>query len=212
MRDADELDVNDARAFAADIHRDAARLDRMVTEMVALDRVDSTRSGLMVQEVDVRAVIDSEVQALRRQVLGNTFIVQSDPQVPSIAGDRARLCQVVHALLDNAVRRSPAGGRITVTASAAGAGVELSVRDEGVGAREDFDTRLFGADDLYANNPIRRVVGTGLAMGMARQIAEMHGGRLWVDGGGTVFHVNLPVLWRDRQAALQLISAPEGSA
>src|SRR5919197_2869847 len=58
MRDADELDVNDARSFADDIHREAERLDRMITEMVALDQVESNRANLRVAPVDVNALID----------------------------------------------------------------------------------------------------------------------------------------------------------
>ena len=208
MRDADQLDVNDARAFAADIYRDAARLDRMVTEMVALDRVEAGRTGLDVQEVDMKSVVATEVDSFREQVHGNTFIVHVDAHLPSVAGDSAKLSDVVHALLDNAVKRSPAGGHITVTAIATGSGVEVSVKDEGVGAHDEYDNRLFGEDDVYANSPIRKVVGTGLGMGIARQIAEMHGGRLWVNGGGSEFHVSIPVLWRDRQAALRLAPAP----
>jgi PAS domain S-box-containing protein len=207
MRDADQLDVNDARAFAADIYRDAARLDRMVTEMVALDRVETGRGGLDVQEVDMQGVVATEVANLRDQVHGNTFVVHIDAQVPSVAGDRAKLSEVVHTLLDNAIKRSPDGGQILVTARAVGGGVEVSVKDEGVGGHDEYDNRLFGADDVYANNPIRKVVGTGLAMGIARQIVEMHGGRLWLNGGGSEFHFNVPVLWRDRQAALQLTGA-----
>jgi signal transduction histidine kinase len=207
MRDADELDVSDARAFAADIYRDASRLDRMVTEMLALDRAGSGRAALEVQEVDMRAVVEAEVEKLRGQVHGNTFLLHLDPHAPPVAGDRAKLAEVVHSLLDNAVRRSPEGGVIRVTAVANGGGVEVSVKDDGVAATDDYDNKLFGADDLYANNPIRKVVGTGLAMGIARQIVEMHGGRFWLNGGGSEFHFNVPVLWRDRQAALQLAGA-----
>jgi signal transduction histidine kinase len=73
--------------------------------------------------------------------------------------------------------------------------VEVSVRDQqSVGV--DFANPLFGHDDLYANNPIRRVVGTRLGMGMARQIVALHGGRIWADrmeGIGSEAHITLPI-------------------
>jgi signal transduction histidine kinase len=78
------------------------------------------------------------------------------------------------------------------------------VRDQGVGVRAEFDDSLIDHDDLYANSPIRKLVGTGLGLGIARQVVQMHGGRLWVvrtPEAGSEFHFTLPVSWRDRLAA-----------
>ena len=100
----------------------------------------------------------------------------------------------MRTLLGNAARYSPEGGRITVTTSIHGNTVTVSVKDEGLAARGDFDNRLFGQDDLYANNPIRKIVGTALGLGIVRQVVEMHGGRVWVDrveGEGSEFHFTL---------------------
>jgi signal transduction histidine kinase len=208
MRDADELNVADARAFAADIHRDAERLDRMVTEMLALDRVESSRAVLKVEPVDLADVVRHEVDSVKAQVTANPIVLAVEPTLPAVAGDGEKLTEVVRTLLENAIKRSPEGGRVTVSAKVGTLGVEVSFKDEGVGAQADFDNRLFGHDDLYANNPIRKIVGTGLGLGIARQVVEMHGGRLWLNGGGSEFHFNIPVLWRDREAALALTGSP----
>jgi len=196
IRDADQLDVSDARAFATDIHRDAERLDRMVTEMLALDNVETTRTNLHVGPIDMNEVIRREVEATRKQVHGNVLVLNLEPALPLVTGDAERLSEVVRTLLSDAVRHSPEGGRITVTTTVSGETVTVGVRDEGVAARADFDNRLFGKSDLYANNPIRKVVGTGLGLGIVRQIVEMHGGRVWVDelnGLGSEFHFTVPV-------------------
>ncbi len=111
------------------------------------------------------------------------------------------MSEVVQILLENAIKRSPEDGTITISASAIGSGVEVGVKDEGVGVRAEFDNRLFGEDDLYANNPIRKVVGTGLGLGIARQVIEIHGGRLWVEGGGSELRFTVPLLWKDRAEA-----------
>ena len=202
MRDADQLDLNDARGFAADIHHDAERLDRMVTEMIALDRVESTRANMRLEPVDVNALVQRVVAGTRLGP-GPTVVTELCPALPSVSGDEEKLAEVMRTLLANALRYSPDGGRITVTTAVTGDVVTVSVRDQGVAARADFDNRLFGQDDLYANNPIRKVVGTELGLGIVRQVVEMHGGRLWVeavDGGGSEFHFTLPVVGAAEQA------------
>lgn len=207
MRDTDELNLTDARSFAADINRDAERLDRMVTEMIALDRVESGRGAMRIEPVDLNQVIEQRVASARLEVDGNAIKTVLSAELEPVAGDRERLGDVMRALLHNAIKRSPDGGTITVTTDTGPAGVEVSVADEGVGATSEFDNRLFGIDDVYANSPIRKIVGTGLGLGIARQVVEMHGGRLWVTGGGTECHFSLPVLWKQREAAASLAEA-----
>jgi signal transduction histidine kinase len=84
------------------------------------------------------------------------------------------------------------------------AGVSVGVKDQGVGVGAEFDDRLFDQDDLYANSPIRKLVGTRLGLGIARQVVQLHGGRLWVvrtTQGGSEYRFTLPVQWRDGIAA-----------
>jgi Luciferase-like monooxygenase/Histidine kinase-, DNA gyrase B-, and HSP90-like ATPase len=85
------------------------------------------------------------------------------------------------------------GGRVEL---GLGAGAFLAPIASMGAARADFDNRLFGDGDLYTNNPIRKVVGTGLGLGIARQIVEMHGGQIAVDhleGVGSISRFTLPV-------------------
>ena len=201
MRDADELNVEDVRGYAADIYSDAERLDRMVTEMLALDTVESSRAALRIERVELDAVIRREASAALEQYRDNPVVLNVQPNLPAVAGDEARLVDVVRALIENAEKRSPDGASIIISASASASGVEVGFHDEGVGARPEFDSRLLGQDDVHANSPIRKVVGTGLNLSIARRVVEMHGGRLWVDGGGTEFHFSIPGLWKDRAAA-----------
>lgn len=196
MRDSDELDLRDVRAFASDIYRDAERLDRMIEEMLDLDRVESSHTRLSTTAVDVNALVENEVGEARVRSRGMDFESRLDPALPRAAGDAEKLALVVRTLLDNAVKYSPEHGRITVSSRPVGTHVEVTVADQGTGVRADFDNRLFGASDLYADNPIRKVVGTGLGLGMARQVVEMHGGRIWVDrhdgASGSEFHFTVP--------------------
>src|SRR4029077_11010895 len=117
-----------------------------------------------------------------------------DATLTAIPGDEPKLAEVMRTLLANAVMRSPAGGIVTVTTAAGAAGVSVTVRDQGVGVRAEFDDALFAVDDVYANSPMRKLVGTGLGLGIARQVIQMHGGRLWVvrtEQAGSEYHFTL---------------------
>jgi two-component system sensor histidine kinase/response regulator len=204
MRDTDELNVQDVRSFAADINRDAERLDRMVTEMVELDRTEGGRAELRIAPVDLNGLVQREVGVARSWPEHVVIELDLDPTMTLVPGDEAKLSGVMQTLLANAVMRSPAGGVVAVTTANGALGVSVTVRDQGVGVRAEFDDTLIDHDDLYANSPIRKLVGTGLGLGIARQVVQMHGGRLWVvrtPEAGSEFHFTLPVGWRDRVVA-----------
>jgi PAS domain S-box-containing protein len=204
IRDTSELDVQDVKSFAADINRDAMRLDRMVTEMLELDRAESGRADLLLAPVDLNSLVQREVGLARARPGQVTIELDLDPTLTTVPGDETKLSEVMHTLLANAVMRSPAGGVVTVSTAAGAEGVNVGVKDQGVGVRAELDDRLFDQYDLYANSPMRKLVGTGLGLGMARQVVQMHGGRLWVvrtPESGSEYRFTLPVHWRDRVAA-----------
>jgi PAS domain S-box-containing protein len=215
IRDTSELNAQEIRSFAADINRDAERLDRMVTEMLELDRAESGRADLRLAPVDLNGLVQREVSLARAGPEQVAIELDLDPKVTAVPGDESKLSEVMHTLVANAVMRSPVGGTVTVTTAAGPAGVSVGVKDDGVGVRAEFDDRLFDQDDLYANSPIRKLVGTGLGLGIARQVIQLHGGRLWVvrtPRGGSEYHFTLPVNWRDRVAASPPSSVPSAVA
>jgi PAS domain S-box-containing protein len=209
LLDTRELNVEDVRSFAADINRDAVRLDRMVTEMLELDRTETGRADLRLASVDLNTLVRREVGLVRALPEQPVIELHLDPALTPVPGDDGKLSEVIRILLTNAVMRSPAAGVVTVTTAAGAAGASVGVKDQGVGVRAEFDDRLFDQDDLYANSPIRKLVGTGLGLGIARQVVQLHGGRLWVvrtPEGGSEYCFSLPVTWRDRIATAPLSS------
>ena len=116
--------------------------------------------------------------------------------------DRERVAQVLEILLDNAVRYSPAGSEVAVTSKAENESVTVSVADHGPGMPADFDDGLFVGykrEATGAGNGFNRSASTGLGLPIARQIVEMHGGRIWFEtttGQGTSFHFSLPLALR----------------
>ena len=113
--------------------------------------------------------------------------------LPPVDADRGRIEQVLVNLLHNAIKFTPPGGSITVSASSDDSGVRISVADTGVGIPADDLPRVF--ERFYKADKARSGGGTGLGLAIARHIVEAHGGRIWaesVEGRGATFIFTLP--------------------
>jgi signal transduction histidine kinase len=118
-------------------------------------------------------------------------------QLPSVAGDRQRLAQVLLNLLSNALRHTPPNGHITVTARQVGEReVQVAVRDSGEGIPEADLVHIF--ERFYRTDRVRSrdTGGSGLGLTIARSLIAAHGGRIWAtsaEGEGSTFAIALPV-------------------
>ncbi len=193
IREADTLDVDEVKAFATDIYDDAARLDRTLKEMLELDRSEAGRGELHLIDVDLADLIRDAVASV--QIGTSEHAIQADLQeVPKVIADPELVSQVVTSLLGRALDYSPAGAPILVTARANGAEVQVGVTDRGRASASDLEAQLLGRAAAPAARNQIRVLATNVGLPMARQIVEMHGGRIWFEvGAGTVWCFSLPV-------------------
>ena len=187
LRDSDRVDADELRAMAGDIYTDAKRLDRAFDEMLELDQMESGRTGVSVAPADVNQLLEEVVEATRKDNPNRSITMSLDPSGPAVACDSGKIAQVVTNLVSNAIRYSR--DEVTVSSRYEPGRVTVSVADRGPGMPSHYDARLLVS---HANgNP-----ATGLGLQIARQVVEMHGGRLWFEsrnGGGTVFHFMLPL-------------------
>ena len=194
MRDSDQLDFPTVQAFATDIYNDAHRLDGLLDRMLDLDMAEK----LVIHHVpvDLGAVVRAAVARAQTAATTQQIAFGLDADLPLVDGDAAQLAQLLWILLDNAIKYSPPGGEISVSGHTEPGQVLISVTDHGAGMPADFDDQLFARYQWSANNPTTKVMGTGLGLPMARQIVEMHGGRIWFEskvGAGSDFHFTLPL-------------------
>lgn len=193
-------DTPNERKHAAEvIHAEAARMHRMVVELLDLARMDAGTAELEMTAVDIGAVLRGAAERFKplAQDAGIDLELQLADGLPNIAGDGDRLSQVFMNLLDNALKFTPRGGRIQIGAAAKTDGVQVSVADNGTGIAEKdiphvFD-RFYQADTARAGGEMH---GAGLGLAIARQIVSAHSGRITVrsaSGRGTEFTVQLPV-------------------
>ena len=177
----------------------AARMSRLIDDLLSYAAADAAQSY---EDFDLRALVD-EVVAARTEHLGAdspaaTFVVGA---LPWVHGDRARISQVLHNLIGNALKYTAPGqpGCVEVTAHlpAAEPGadprVEVTVSDRGIGIPAGQHTAIF--THLHRAHPSSAYSGTGLGLAICARIIERHGGRIRADdnpGGGTRMHFTLP--------------------
>ena len=189
------LTAEQRESFLALIGDETARLAELVGDVLDTSRIEAGTFSYRFEEVDLGRVVDEAIETAVLAQQEVPVVASGHGTLPAIRGDRTRLRQVLGNLIENAVKYSPEGGEVRVSAAAANGEVRIAVRDAGPGIPRDHQARIFekfGRVDVPgASKP-----GTGLGLFIARSIAEAHGGSLDVNSGaepGSTFTLTLPV-------------------
>jgi len=185
------------RAIEA-IERNANALTELVNDLLDMSRIVSGKLRLDVQRVVVADAIGAAVDAIRPAALAKKITVDAHAGDGGavVSGDPRRVQQIMWNLLSNAVRFTPAGGRIDVDVSQQADIVTISIRDTGPGIDAAFLPHAFERFRQGASGTTREHGGLGLGLAIVRHLVDLHGGTVRVhnnvDGPGAVFHVALP--------------------
>jgi two-component system phosphate regulon sensor histidine kinase PhoR len=193
LRDAAHDDPRAVGRFAEQLHRDALRLSRIVSDLLDLSRLEVEPPRLTPVRLDRLA--SEEVDRARDQARGAGVEVEVRSQPVSVQGSPGDLALLVRNLLDNAVRYSPDGGRVDLQISSVDGEAVLTVRDNGIGIPSRDLPRIFERFYRVDRARSRDTGGTGLGLSIAKHVAEQHGGRIEVDselGRGSEFRVRMP--------------------
>jgi signal transduction histidine kinase len=184
-----------ARHLAA-IQADVGALQALVGDLLTTSRLDAGGSLVLHRErVLPRSLVEEALGRLSRQHPGREARARLEP-VGDLQGEPALLARVLDNLLDNAVRYSEAGSPIEVGLRPADAGLELTVRDHGIGISPEDQARIFTPFFRADPSRTRHTGGVGLGLALSKQIVQAHGGRITLEsepGVGTTVRVWLPV-------------------
>ncbi len=172
------------------------RIEMLISDLLDLERIER-RVGLVLGKCDVAEIARTIVTENRMQAHSKQLALEADlpAGVPPVWGDAKRLYQVAANLVGNAIKYTPAGGRIKVNLHAQTNQVILEVSDTGKGIPQEAQARVFERFYRVAGSSSVDATGTGLGLALVKTIVEQHGGRVWVTsqvGHGTTFSVSLP--------------------
>jgi two-component system phosphate regulon sensor histidine kinase PhoR len=190
---------DERRTFLGYIASESDRLTTIVDQLLNVARLDTGDLQVNLAPTDVRAVVSDVIQlaAQAPSANGHDFVVDLPDQPLDAEADSDKLRQILANLVDNAVKFSPDGGRVTVAARVNDEVVEVKVLDEGIGIPEEEQRRIF--TKFYRGESMARdpaTTGTGLGLFIAHGLVSAMGGRMWVDsreGAGSSFAFELPL-------------------
>ena len=180
------------------IERNARVQLQLIEDLLDVSRIVTGKLRLNVQRLDPAAVVHAAVESIRpaADAKGLHLDVDVDRSTGTMTGDADRLQQVIWNLASNAVKFTPAGGRVRVAVRRAAHKVEISVSDTGAGIDPTMLSAIFERFRQAESGPTRAFSGLGLGLAIARSLVEAHGGTIiaFSDGPGTgaTFRVTLP--------------------
>ena len=197
LLEAGDLDENETRHIYEVMKRHSDRLNLLVNDLLSLARLESKEANLQLAEIKLRDFLESVTRDWAKRLAGKNLRLQLEvpDNFPTVRADERRLEEVVHNLLDNAVKYSHQNGRILIHARAPDQEIVLSVCDEGVGIAANDLPRIFERFYRADRARSRELAGTGLGLSIVKHIAQLHGGRVEAEsvvGQGTTIRVILP--------------------
>lgn len=193
---------------AQTIERNAVAQAKLIDELLDVSRIISRKLRLSLRPLDLRPIVETTVDSLRpsAEAKGLSLAIAIVRAPVPVMGDSERLAQVVANLLGNAIKFTPAGGRIHVELAVDGTSARLSVRDDGIGIREEFLSFVFDRFRQADGSRTRSHGGLGLGLAIVRHLVELHSGQVTAAsdgvGKGAEFVTTFPLLAHEERGSV----------
>jgi signal transduction histidine kinase len=192
-----ELNAKQAE-YVADIHGSGRHLLSLINDILDLSKIEAGRMDLDLARFNLPVVIDDALTLVRERAARNSVALERDidARLGEFVGDELKFKQIVLNLLSNALKFTPEGGRVRVSAALLNGVAQVSVSDSGIGIAPEDHEAIFEAFRQAGTDHAHKREGTGLGLTLTRKFVELHGGRIWVDSAparGSSFTFTLPV-------------------
>ncbi|HYN20666.1 MAG TPA: response regulator [Thermoanaerobaculia bacterium] len=204
------------RRYVSNVLVSGRNLLQLINDILDLSKVEAGRMELVPSQFEAGAALDqvNAIVAALADRKGLNVELKVPASLPLLHADQAKFRQIMYNLLGNAVKFTPEGGRVTVSArvihpsgnGTSGEWLEIEVADTGIGIAAEHLTRIFKEFEQVNADPSHSQEGTGLGLALTKKLVELHGGRVWVEsevGRGSVFRFSLPCA-RVRPHAVEL--------
>lgn len=200
-----DIPQDTANNFLDIIINETDRMTHIVQDLLTLSRLDAGNTEMNCTRFEFGEAISSVVRAnaLEAKRRGHELKLEPEQPLPLIYGDRQRLEQVMMNILGNAIKYTPDGGHILVTAGTAGEHVWMDISDDGIGIPEKDREHIFDRFYRVDKARSRESGGTGLGLSIAKEIVERHHGTIrlaWHEGPGTTVRLTLPIRQEEQNA------------
>src|SRR5262249_10763936 len=197
------------------MERNARIQSRIIDDLLDVSRIVSGKVRLDARPVDPAALLNAAVDGVLPAAEAKRVEIQKvlDRGVANVSGDAERLQQIFWNLMSNAIKFTPAGGRIQVRLERKGAHVKIVVSDTGIGIKQEFLPYVFERFRQADATATRAYGGLGLGLAIVRHLVELHGGEVCAEsageGRGATFTIKLPVIAKPAGADVKGLKTPE---
>ena len=181
------------------IYRNENKLERITSQILDLTKIKSNRLNLYYDIFDLRGAIIEAVTELKEDARIKDLSMDNEvgPDLPRLEADKFRVEQVLNILIDNAIKFTPKGGSIIISAKKVNNDIIVTVKDTGIGIDAKDANKLFEPFFQIQGQVGRRFRGTGMGLAIAKGIMVSHGGKIWVESKGknkgSSFYFSLPI-------------------
>lgn len=196
LQEGVQWDEEARRGFALSIEREADRLNRLVTNLLDMSRIESGALKPEKEWYPIDELVHDVLGRMQPMLDGRTVHTDLPADLPPVELDYLQIDQVLTNLIENAVRYTPAGSPIELGVRVDGDQMVISVADRGPGIPPADRERVFDKFYRVLETQTTRTTGSGLGLAVSRGLVEAHGGRIWEenrDGGGAIFRFTLPL-------------------
>ena len=198
-----KLSSEEKREYLKSIDKSSDRLAKLVDNLLDTSRMEAGLLKLNKAPAGISKLIRETVTEAQIRANSHQIVSKLRKGLPRVKIDAKRIRQVLDNLLDNAVKYSPQGTEVLVSAKQAGREMVISVTDQGLGIPADELSRVFDRMYRIEQRLTSGVDGIGLGLSICQRLVEAHGGRIWVDsekGKGSTFYFTIPIAHKTKVA------------